>query len=87
MVDDPAAMIVRQTDGRGVDAAIDAVGFEAQGSLPETVLTSLKIEGSSGAAIRQAIAVARRGGVVSVPGFSSATSSKRGLQFARARRT
>ena len=31
-------------------------------------MTRLKLEGSSGAALRQCIAAARRGGVVSVPG-------------------
>ena len=68
-VDDPAAAIIEQTAGfRGVDAAIDAVGFEAKGSKVETVLTNLKIEGSSGAALRQCIAAVRRGGIISVPG-------------------
>ncbi|MCS5807624.1 S-(hydroxymethyl)glutathione dehydrogenase [Klebsiella pneumoniae subsp. pneumoniae] len=47
---------------------IDAVGFEAKGSLTETVLSTLKIEGSSGKALRQCIAAVRRGGIVSVPG-------------------
>lgn len=68
-VDDPAAAIIEQTAGfRGVDAAIDAVGFEAKGSKVETVLTNLKMEGSSGAALRQCIAAVRRGGIISVPG-------------------
>jgi threonine dehydrogenase-like Zn-dependent dehydrogenase len=66
--DDPAREIIDATEGRGVDAAIDAVGFEAKGSMTETVLTNLKLEGSSGAALRQAVAAVRRGGVVSVPG-------------------
>ena len=67
--DDPAAAIIEQTAGsRGVDAAIDAVGFEAKGSKVETVLTNLKMEGSSGAALRQCIAAVRRGGIISVPG-------------------
>ena len=67
--DDPADTIIRQTKGmRGVDAVIDAVGFEAKGSATETVLTTLKLEGSSGKALRQSIAAVRRGGVVSVPG-------------------
>ncbi|MBH3468600.1 zinc-dependent alcohol dehydrogenase [Pseudomonas putida] len=67
--DDPADSIVRHTAGmRGVDAVIDAVGFEAKGSTTETVLTALKLEGSSGKALRQSIAAVRRGGVVSVPG-------------------
>lgn len=67
-VDDPAALIVERTDFRGVDASIDAVGFEAKGSTIETVMTDLKLEGSSGKSLRQAIAATRRGGVVSVPG-------------------
>ncbi|WP_448681131.1 zinc-dependent alcohol dehydrogenase [Pseudomonas nicosulfuronedens] len=67
--DDPAATIVSQTPGhRGVDAVIDAVGFEAKGSTTETVLTALKVETSSGKALRQCIAAVRRGGTVSVPG-------------------
>ncbi|MET0208729.1 MAG: zinc-dependent alcohol dehydrogenase [Burkholderiaceae bacterium] len=67
-VDDPAGFIIDQTDYRGVDASIDAVGFEAKGSAVETVLTTLKLEGSSGVSLRWAIAATRRGGVVSVPG-------------------
>ncbi|MGY6029208.1 zinc-dependent alcohol dehydrogenase [Phytobacter sp. AG2a] len=67
--DDPAAWIIENTPGhRGVDAVIDAVGFEAKGSITETVLSTLKIEGSSGKVLRQAIAAVRRGGIVSVPG-------------------
>ncbi|MBB6155508.1 threonine dehydrogenase-like Zn-dependent dehydrogenase [Pseudomonas sp. JAI115] len=50
---------------------IDAVGFEAKGSTTETVLATLKLEGSSGKALRQCIAAVRRGGVVSVPGVYS----------------
>ncbi|MBK5516483.1 zinc-dependent alcohol dehydrogenase [Pseudomonas sp. TH10] len=70
--DDPADTIIRQTVGsRGVDAVIDAVGFEAKGSTTETVLATLKLEGSSGKALRQSIAAVRRGGVVSVPGVYS----------------
>ncbi|HFO6340046.1 TPA: zinc-dependent alcohol dehydrogenase [Escherichia coli] len=80
---DPAQSIIEQTAGhRGVDAVIDAVGFEAkgsttetvltnlklEGSTTETVLTNLKLEGSSGKALRQCIAAVRRGGIVSVPG-------------------
>ena len=67
--DDPADTIIRQTPGsRGVDGVVDAVGFEAKGSTTETVLTTLKLEGSSGKALRQCIAAVRRGGTVSVPG-------------------
>lgn len=66
--DDPAETILKGTEFRGVDATIDAVGFEAKGSALETVMTTLKMEGSSGKALRQCIAATRRGGVVSVPG-------------------
>lgn len=67
--DDPAATIISRTAGhRGVDAVIDAVGFEAKGSTTETVLTAIKVESSSGKALRQCIAAVRRGGTVSVPG-------------------
>jgi len=66
--EDPAEVILAVTHGRGVDATIDAVGFEAKGSALETTLTNLKLEGSSGKALRQAIAATRRGGTVSVPG-------------------
>ena len=67
-IEDPAAYMVEMTGYRGVDAAIDAVGFEAKGSALETALTTIKIEGSSGTVLRQAIAATRRGGVISVPG-------------------
>ena len=65
---DPAEVIIENTALRGVDAAIDAIGFEAKGSALETVMTNLKLEGSSGKALRQCIAAVRRGGTVSVPG-------------------
>jgi threonine dehydrogenase-like Zn-dependent dehydrogenase len=67
-IEDPAQHIIEQTQFRGVDAAVDAVGFEAKGSRLETVMTTLKVEGSSGSALRQAMAATRRGGIVSVPG-------------------
>ena len=67
-VDDPAEQIIAATAARGVDAAIDAVGFESKGSTVETLMTNLKLEGSSGQTLRMAIAATRRGGTVSVPG-------------------
>lgn len=66
--EDPAEEILAATGNRGVDASIDAVGFEAKGSAIETAMATLKLEGSSGKALRQAIAATRRGGIVSVPG-------------------
>lgn len=88
-VDDPARAIIEATQFRGVDASIDAVGFEAKGSPVETAMTTLKLEGSSGAVLRQAIAATRRGGVVSVPGvyagfihgFLFGDAFDKGLQF------
>ncbi|MDQ7997233.1 MAG: zinc-dependent alcohol dehydrogenase [Luteibacter sp.] len=65
---DPSEFILEQTAGHGVDASIDAVGFEAKGSTTETVLSTLKIETSSGEVLRQCITATRRGGVVSIPG-------------------
>jgi threonine dehydrogenase-like Zn-dependent dehydrogenase len=65
---DPFEFILSNTAGRGVDASIDAVGFEAKGSTTETVLSTLKLETSSGEVLRQCITATRRGGVVSVPG-------------------
>ena len=67
-IDDPAQSIIQQTGHRGVDASIDAVGFEAKGSTTETALAMVKIEAGSGFVLRQCIAATRRGGVVSVPG-------------------
>lgn len=68
---DAAEVIIDDTNFRGVDAVIDAVGFEAKGSALETALTAMKLEGSSGQALRQCIAAVRRGGTVSVPGVYS----------------
>jgi threonine dehydrogenase-like Zn-dependent dehydrogenase len=87
---DAAEVIVETTDRRGVDAVVDAVGFEAKGSTTETILANLKIEGSSGKALRQCIAGVRRGGVVSVPGvyagpihgFLFGDAFEKGLTFA-----
>lgn len=64
----PSERILAMTRGRGVDASIDAIGFEAKGSTTDQVLTAVKAETSSGAALRQCIAATRRGGVVSIPG-------------------
>ncbi|MGF6492216.1 threonine dehydrogenase-like Zn-dependent dehydrogenase [Luteibacter sp. 621] len=65
---DPSEFILANTAGRGVDASIDAVGFEAKGSTTETVLSTLKLETSSGEVVRQCITATRRGGIVSIPG-------------------
>ena len=66
--DDPADAILKATELRGVDATIKSVDFEAKGSALGTALTTLKLEGSSGKALRQRLTATRRGGVVSVSG-------------------
>lgn len=66
---DAAEYIITQTTGhRGVDAVIDAVGFEAKGNILETAMTNLKLSGSNGYVLRQCIATVRRGGIISIPG-------------------
>ncbi|WJI14175.1 glutathione-dependent formaldehyde dehydrogenase [Pseudoxanthomonas winnipegensis] len=87
---DASERILELTNGRGVSASIDAVGFEAKGSTTETVLSTLKIETSSGEVIRQCISATQRGGVVSVPGvyagfihgFLIGDAFDKGLSFA-----
>ncbi|HLP06648.1 MAG TPA: zinc-dependent alcohol dehydrogenase [Opitutaceae bacterium] len=56
------------TGGRGPDAAIDAVGMEAHGSLYDTVKQRLKLEQDRPYVLRQAMRAVRKGGVLSVPG-------------------
>lgn len=87
---DPSEIILEKTNGRGVSASIDAVGFEAKGSTTETVLSALKLETSSGEVLRQCIGATRRGGVVSIPGvyagfihgFLIGDAFDKGLSFA-----
>lgn len=75
-VDAPEQVIIERTSGRGVDVAIDAVGFEARGSTLETMLSKIKLEPGSSIALRQCIAAVRRGGHVGVAGayWGSASS-------------
>jgi threonine dehydrogenase-like Zn-dependent dehydrogenase len=88
--DDFPGTILQATGGHGVDASIDAIGFEAKGSVLETALTTIKAEGSSGQALRWCIAVTRRGGVVSIAGvyagfvhaFMIGDAFDKGLTFA-----
>jgi threonine dehydrogenase-like Zn-dependent dehydrogenase len=88
--DDFPSTILQATGGHGVDASIDAVGFEARGSVLDTAMTTIKAEGSSGQALRWCIAVTRRGGVVSIAGvyagfvhaFMIGDAFDKGLTFA-----
>lgn len=80
--DDLAAAVQDRTDGRGVDAAIDAVGMEAHGSpvaslgqraatlLPDAIAKPLIEKAGIDRldALRSAIDITRRGGTVSISG-------------------
>ena len=56
------------TGGRGADAVIDAVGLEAHGSGYDKVKQAVKLETDRISALRSAIMVCRKGGIVSIPG-------------------
>jgi threonine dehydrogenase-like Zn-dependent dehydrogenase len=65
-LDDEQVLFLSDILPTGYMAAVNAgIG---KGSTLESALTAVKLEGSSGAALRQAIAATRRGGIVSVPG-------------------
>jgi threonine dehydrogenase-like Zn-dependent dehydrogenase len=67
-VDSVREVVLDLTEGRGVDAAIDAVGMEASGSTAEAVLQAAKIQPDRTRALRECLASVRRGGTVSVAG-------------------
>jgi threonine dehydrogenase-like Zn-dependent dehydrogenase len=67
-VDDPVEVILDKTQGRGADAAIDAVGFEASGSKADSVLQTVKLQPDKLNALMSAIACIRRGGTLSISG-------------------
>jgi threonine dehydrogenase-like Zn-dependent dehydrogenase len=67
-VDDPVEVILEKTQGRGADAAIDAVGFEASGSKADSVLQTVKLQPDKLNALMSAIASIRRGGTLSIAG-------------------
>jgi threonine dehydrogenase-like Zn-dependent dehydrogenase len=60
------------TGGRGPDACIDAVGLEAHGATLDAYIDRVKtaayLATDRPAALRQAIQVCRKGGIVSIPG-------------------
>lgn len=68
-VDDVAEAIIQMSEGRrGMDAVIDAVGYEAKGhggKLP--AMNHFEVE-SSDIALHQCMAAVRRGGSISIPG-------------------
>ena len=64
--------LMDMTGGIGPDAVIDAVGMEAHGFSPDTVMDNIKQNVGMGAdsahALREAIMAVRKGGRVSIPG-------------------
>jgi threonine dehydrogenase-like Zn-dependent dehydrogenase len=66
--DDVLERVRDLTAGRGPDAAIDAVGMEAHGSMYDDVKQMTKMETDRPFALRQAMRAVRKGGVLSVPG-------------------
>ncbi len=67
-VDDVKELILELTGGRGVDAAIDAVGMEASGSLVASILQTTKLQIDRANALRECMASIRRGGTLSISG-------------------
>ncbi|HSL00184.1 MAG TPA: zinc-dependent alcohol dehydrogenase [Rubrobacteraceae bacterium] len=61
-------VILDLTDGRGVDAAIDAVGMEASGSVVGSILQATKLQLDRGTALRESMSAIRRGGTLSISG-------------------
>src|SRR3712207_7302268 len=61
-------VVLDMTDGRGVDAAIDAVGMEASGSLVGSILQTTKLQLDRATALRECMSSIRRGGTLSLSG-------------------
>jgi len=57
-----------RTQGRGVDSSIDAVGMEADGSLVDSVLSTVKLQPDKLVALHGTFGIVRRGGTVSISG-------------------
>jgi threonine dehydrogenase-like Zn-dependent dehydrogenase len=67
-VDNVKDVVLEITEGRGVDAAIDAVGMEASGSVVASILQTTKIQFDRANALRECMASIRRGGTLSISG-------------------
>ena len=67
-VDSVRDVMLELTGGRGVDAAIDAVGMEAGGSFVDSVLQTTKVQVDKAHALRECMASIRRGGTLSISG-------------------
>ncbi len=85
--------LMEMSGGLGPDAVIDAVGMEAHGFAPDTLVDNLKqrvgVGADSGHALREALIAVRKGGRVSVPGvyggfldkFPTGAMMEKGLQI------
>jgi len=67
-VDRVRDVVLDLTDGRGVDAAIDAVGMEADGSVVGSLLQATKLQLDRATALRECMTSVRRGGTLSISG-------------------
>ena len=75
VVDSVKDLVLDMTGGRGVDAAIDAVGMEAGGSLVDSVLQTAKVQLDKSHALWECMGSIRRGGTLSISaGFTPARS-------------
>jgi threonine dehydrogenase-like Zn-dependent dehydrogenase len=67
-VEDAATVVREMTGGRGVDAAIDAVGMEASGSKIDAILEKTKLQLDRMDGLRTCMGSIRRGGTLSIVG-------------------
>jgi len=67
-VDRVRDVVLEMTGGYGVDAAIDAVGMEAGGSVVGSILQATKLQLDRATALRECMASLRRGGTLSISG-------------------
>ncbi len=67
-VDRVQDVVLEMTGGRGVDAGIDAVGMEADGSIMGSILQATKLQLDRATALRECMASIRRGGTLSISG-------------------
>src|SRR4028119_2331241 len=59
-------VILDLTDGRGLDAAIDAVGMEESGSVVGSILQATNLQLDRATALRECMSSIRRGGTLSI---------------------
>ena len=67
-VDKVRDVVLEMTEGRGVDAGIDAVGMEASGSFIDSILQTTKVQLDKAHALRECMSSIRRGGTLSLSG-------------------